>query len=131
MASGSSYQPSEGFTFSKPQGWPIWIKRFKRYRIASSLDLKDEERQVFSLIYSIGEEAEDIVESFRLSDDKQKSYETVRGRFELYFVDERNVVFDRVSFFQEDNKRESQFHLLIMTYMPWLNIATLVLYMMK
>ena len=100
MASGSVYQPPERFTFSKPEGWPSWIKRFERYRSASSLDVKEEERQVSSLIYSMGEEAEDILESFRLSDDEQKSYETVRTKFESYFVKKRNIVFDRISFFQ-------------------------------
>ena len=86
MAQGSGYQLPEGFTFSKPKGWPNWIKRFERYRIALKLDLEDEERQVSSLLYAMGDEAEDILESFRLSDDEQKSYKTVRGKFKSYFV---------------------------------------------
>ena len=99
MATGSSYQPPKRFTFSRPEGWPSWIKRFKRHRIASSLDLKDEERQeVSSLVYSMGEEAEDILESFRLFNDEHKSYETIRDEFESFFV-KRNVIFDRISFF--------------------------------
>ena len=48
----------------------------------------------------MGNEAEDILDSFRLSDDKQKPYVTVRGKFESYFVKKRNIVFDRISFFQ-------------------------------
>ena len=84
MASGSSYQPSKRFTFSKPEGWPSWIKRFECYRITSSLDLKDEERQVSSSTYSMEEEVENILESLRMSDYKQKLYKTVRGNFESY-----------------------------------------------
>ena len=90
MASGSGYQPSERFTFRKLEGWPSWIKRFEQYRIALSLDLKEEERQVSSLIYSMGEEAEDILETFRLSDVKLKSYKTVRDKFELIFVKKKH-----------------------------------------
>ena len=40
----------------------------------------DQERQVSSLLYAMGDEAEDILEYFRLSDVEQKSYETVRGK---------------------------------------------------
>ena len=40
----------------------------------------------------------DILKSFRLSDAEMKSYETVRGKFELFFVKKRNihVVFDQI-----------------------------------
>ena len=48
----------------------------------------------------MGEEAENFLESFRLSDDEQKLYETVRGKFESFFVKKRNIVVDRTSFFQ-------------------------------
>ena len=67
---------------------------------ASDLDRKSEQKQVISLIFAMGEEAEDILDSFRLSDDEQKSYATVRGKFESYFMKKRNIVFDRISFFQ-------------------------------
>ena len=69
MAQATGYHPPEGFNFSKPEGWPSWIRRFENYRIASKLDLEDEKRQVSSLLYAMGEKADDIIDSFRLSDD--------------------------------------------------------------
>ena len=69
MAQGTGYQPPEGFTFSKPEGWPSWIRRLENYRIASKLDLEDEKRQASSLSYAMGEKEDDILQSFRLSDD--------------------------------------------------------------
>ena len=60
----------------------------------------------------MGKEAEDILESFRLSDDKQKSYETVRGEFESYLVKKRNILFDQISFIQrkqEEGKSVASF----------------------
>ena len=57
----------------------------------------------------MGKEADDILKSFRLSDDKQKSYETVRGKFESYvllYVKKRNIVFDWISFFQRQKEGE-------------------------
>ena len=50
------------------------------------LDLEDEKRQVFSLSYAMGEKVDDIIDSFRLSDDDRNSYTMVRGRFEAYFL---------------------------------------------
>ena len=79
----------------------------------------------------MGDEVEDILESFRLSDDKQKLYKTVRGKYDSYFVKKGNILFDQISFFKEDKKRESQWHLWSMTYMSWPHIVTLVLYTMK
>ena len=56
-------------------------------------DLNDQKRQVSSLLYAMGYEAENTLESFRPSDDEQKSYEIVRGKVESYFVKKRNIIF--------------------------------------
>ena len=102
MAQVLGYQLPKGFTFSKPEGWPSWIRRFKRFREASDLDEKSKQKQVSSLAFAMGDETENILNSFRLSDDERKPYTTVRGKFEsyMYFVKKRNIVFDRLSFFQ-------------------------------
>ena len=71
MAQATGYYPPKGFNCSKPEGWFSWIRRFENYRIASKLDLEDEKRQVSSLLYAMGEKADDIIDSFRLSDDDQ------------------------------------------------------------
>ena len=46
------------------------------------------------------EKADDVIDSFRLSDDDRKLYATVRDKFKVYFVKKRNIIFDRVRFFQ-------------------------------
>ena len=43
-----------------------------------------------SFIFAMEDEAEDILDSFTLSDDDWKSYTTVRNKFEAYFVKKRN-----------------------------------------
>ena len=100
MAQATGYHPPEGFNFSKPKGWLSWIRRFENYRTASKLDLEDEKRQVSSLLYAMEEKVDDIIDSFRLSDDDRNLYATVRGRFEKYFVKKRKIVFNQVKFFQ-------------------------------
>ena len=67
---------------------------------ASHLDEKIKQKHVTSLIYAMGHKAKDILDSFRLSDDEQKSYTTIRVKFESYFVKKRNIIFDWISFFQ-------------------------------
>ena len=62
-------KPPDPFSF-KAEEWTKWIKWFERFRIASGLDTQDKENQVNVLIYSMGEQAEGIVVSLHLNDDK-------------------------------------------------------------
>lgn len=54
-------QPPEALVFSKPQDWERWIRRFEIFRLASNLHLSSEANQVNTLIYCMGDEAEDIL----------------------------------------------------------------------
>ena len=94
MAQVSGYQLPEGFNFSKPEGWPSWIRSFERFRESSDLDEKSEQKQISSFTFATGEEAEDILDSFGLPDDERNLYATVRGKCESCFVENRNIVFD-------------------------------------
>ena len=67
----------EKFDFSQPDEWPKWLRRFERFRQASGIDSKTEESQVNALVYSMGDKADDILLSFRLSEEDQRKYETV------------------------------------------------------
>ena len=94
VVQASGYQPPERFNFRKPGGWPRWIKSFQNYTITLKLDLEDEKRQVSSPLYAIGEKVDDIIDSFRFSDDNWNSYTTVRDKFKAYFVKKRIILFD-------------------------------------
>ena len=52
------------------------------------------------LIYVMGEKADDILNSFGLSDDERKVYRTVEEKFDNYFEPQRNVIFQRAKFNQ-------------------------------
>ena len=96
----ASYQiaPPEKFDFHQPDTWPKWIRRFERYSQASGLAAKGDESQVNALVYCMGEEADDIMSSFGLSDEDSKKFETVKTKFEAHFVKKRNVVYERAKF---------------------------------
>ena len=84
--STSQISAPEPFDCSKSEEWPRWIRRFERFRTASGLAEKSEESQVNTLIYCMGDVANDIVSSFKLTDDQLKEYNTVKEKFNGYRI---------------------------------------------
>ena len=66
MSTSYQFAPPESFKFSLPEEWSRWIRRFERFREATGLDEKPESTQVSTLMYVMGDEAEDIILSFNL-----------------------------------------------------------------
>ena len=89
--------PPEKFNF-KPEEWSRWIMHFERFWKATGLHQKDGESQVNTLIYSMVQEADDIVMLFGLTAEEAKQYNVVKGKFEVHFVVKRNVIFERAKF---------------------------------
>ena len=102
----ATYQvsPPEPFTFSRPEEWPKWIKRFERFCLASDLHKKDGVSQVNTLIYTMGSEADDILYSFQPPETDSKKYEVVKGKFDSHFIKWRNVIFEQAKF----NRRKQE-----------------------
>ena len=99
VQSFTTYQvtPPSKFSF-KSIDWTRWIRRFERFRVATELDKKDEEKQVNALIYTMGDEADDILLSFNLTPDEMKQYNVVKNKFENHFIAKRNVIYERAKF---------------------------------
>lgn len=109
MAASYRIPAVEKFDFAKPEEWPRWIRRFERFRQASSTS---EEAQISTLVYSLGDKAEDILASFNLKEEELKKYETVKGKFESYFVKRRNTIYERARFnsrTQRENESVDEF----------------------
>ncbi len=49
-------------------------------------------------MYTIGDEAEDILNVLPLNEEEKKSYETVKTAFTRHCVSKRNVIFERACF---------------------------------
>lgn len=90
--------PPEAFTFATPNEWPSWKKRFLRYRTASGLQAAAEERQVDTLVYLMGTQAEDIFNTFKLSTENAKKFDVVLAHYEAYFFPKRNIIYERARF---------------------------------
>ena len=88
MAASATYQvtPPEQFNFSRSEEWPKWLRRFERFRRASGLEDKDEKVRVNTLIYAMGDIADNILRWFRLSVADSKKYDTVKAKLDAHFV---------------------------------------------
>lgn len=91
-------QPPEPFDFSKPLEWTKWLRRFERFRQASNLTTNSEENQVNTLIYCMGDEADDVLRGLKLSEADMKKYEKVKDGFRDFFIVKKNIVFERACF---------------------------------
>ena len=60
------------FPFDTPDYWPKWRRRFEQYRLALGLSKEPEERQVNTLLYCLGKEAEDILTSTNISAEERR-----------------------------------------------------------
>ncbi|KAL7870545.1 hypothetical protein SRHO_G00080420 [Serrasalmus rhombeus] len=97
--------PPPKFDFTRPEEWPKWIKRFDRFRIASGLELQAEENQVNTLIYTMGDEAEDIITALQLTVIEASQYNAVKNKLNAHFVVRRNVIFERAKFNQRQQEQ--------------------------
>lgn len=86
---------------NKPSvGWMKWSRRFERYRVASGLKTKPEHEQVSTLLYAMGDCADDSLATLRI-DEHKATYEEVRTALNSYFDVRRNLIVQRARF----NKR--------------------------
>ena len=92
--------PPEKFDFSRPEEWPKCFRRFERFRVASNLTEKSEENQVNTLVYSMGDAADDILITLGLTAENKKKYKPVTEKFTDHFVKKRNTIFERAKFNQ-------------------------------
>ena len=63
--------------------------------------------QVHTLVYRMGDEADDLLSSFGLSDADKKKYDKALEKFEGHFVQRKNVIFERAKFNKRNLKRGS------------------------
>lgn len=104
--------PPEPFAFATPNDWPTWKKRFIRYRTASGLHEKPEGNQVDALVYLMGTQAEEVFNTFKLSDAEKKKFNVVLSKFDAYFIPRRNIIFERALFntrIQQDGESVEDF----------------------
>ena len=68
--------------------------------MASNLIEKSEENQVNTLVYSMGDAADDILITLGLTAENKKKYKPVTEKFTDHFVKKQNTIFERGKFNQ-------------------------------
>ena len=69
MASyNTSFSVPAAFLFDTPDHWLKWKRHFQQYHLVSGLWRESEERQVNTLLYYLGKEAEDILASTNIGE---------------------------------------------------------------
>ena len=94
-------QPPTQFCFHKTDEWPKWKHRFEQYHQASGLADKGDESQVSTLCYCLGDDAEEILDTTRITSEDKKKYSKVLDTFDDYFKVRKNIIVKRACF----NKR--------------------------
>ena len=74
---GIQLKTPEPFDFNNPDSWSKWKRRFEQFREASGLSGESETRQVSTLLYTMGENADNVLTSTRITSEEQKKYDTV------------------------------------------------------
>ena len=111
------------FNFAKQEYWTKWICRSEHFRKASGLGSKEGSVQVNTLLYSIGSDANDILRSFRQTDEQADNYDVVKSTFDAHFVKKKkNVIYERTNIFKEMTKLWIS---SLCTFTSWLNIVSI------
>ena len=71
---------------------------FRKVSTSFWLEAEDEVKQLNTLIYAMGDEADDKLKYFQLAIPQRKKYDTVKETFGDYFVVKPNVIFEKVKF---------------------------------
>ena len=90
------------FDFTSPDTWPAWVRRFDRFRVASGLSNRPTNDQISTMVYAMGDQAEDILNTLHVPGDA--SYEQLQQTLDAYFGVRRNLVIERAKF----NRRNQQ-----------------------
>ena len=110
-------QPPEQFNFKKPDNWPRWTRRFEQFRVASGLAGDDAAKQISTLLYCLGEEAEAVLTSTNPTDEERQSYDAVIAKFDGFFRVRKNTIFERARFNRRNQcEGESAEHYIMALY---------------
>lgn len=94
----NAIKPPTAFDFTKPAEWKEWYKRYSRYHSVAKLSKESEQIQIDTLLYVMGETAEEIFVQLPLSEDDRKLYNKVTAALEKYFQPKDNLVQHVVQF---------------------------------
>ena len=114
------------FDFLQPAQWPKWKQRFEQFRVASGLIDQSEGRQISTLLYSMGPEAQDELETTGIDEGNRGVYDsviTINISFDEYFGETsssngRNSIHESSSQESRQSSRVSHLYSATIYYRP-------------
>jgi len=97
MAQITLQQP-EQFNFRNPDDWSRWKRRFQQFREASGLSEASASKQISTLLYCLGEEAEAVLTSTNATTEDRADYKRVLEKFDSFFQVRKNIIYERARF---------------------------------
>src|SRR5436190_7017650 len=97
-------KPPPAFNINEPVEWPKWIRQFELFRNASGLGEKSEAQQINMLVYSMGQDDDDLLNSLKMTDDLRTTYAEVKKKFSDYFTCTKNLFLERTKFINHVQK---------------------------
>jgi hypothetical protein len=83
---------------------------FEQFRSASCLATESQDRQISTLLYSMGDNAEDTLRSTNITEDERKEFSKVLEKFDEFFKARKYVIFEHAKFrYQGDTESAEQF----------------------
>ena len=101
-----TFKPPEKMDFDNPN-WIEWKNAFLMYRKITELDKKDEEMQIITMKYCMGIKCESIIKTMNLTEEEEKSFNTMTTKFDNYFKPKRNEIRLRRAF-QNRNQEQGE-----------------------
>ena len=92
----------ENFNFSKPDQWSKWKRKFEQFASAYRLNKEEDACRISTLLYCLGEEADDVLNSTNISAEDAIKYDKVIGKFDEYFQVRKNMIYERARFNRRD-----------------------------
>ena len=99
-----SLNPPGKFDFRHPDEWPKWKRRFTQYFAATGLESEGDTRKVSTLLYTMGDEGDDVFTSTNITTAGRKKYVTVLSKFDSFFNVRKNVIYELAKFNQRNQK---------------------------
>ena len=90
--------PPQNFNFKKPDEWQRWRRHFEQFRSASGLSAADKERQISTLLYCLGQDAEEVLASTGITTEQKKKYNDVIAKLDQFFKVRKNTIFECARF---------------------------------
>ena len=81
----SALQAPAPSLFNSPDKWPKWKRYFEQYRVALDLGNEDDEHQVSTLLYCLGEETDDMLTSTNINVESRKKFANCKCVAEVWW----------------------------------------------